>query len=166
MRADQRDIFQSQLRLADTRKERRDIEMRLLDLTYDQERAALAATIASNEATDAQKAIARARMRVLDQLQAGDQAALDREYASPIERYREDVLKVGKNINDEMESVAVDGLTLLNNGLADVIANAKSLGDVFKGVADQIIAELARSEERRVGKECVRTCRSRGSPDH
>src|SRR3546814_12986171 len=23
-----------------------------------------------------------------------------------------------------------------------------------------------RSEERRVGKECVRTCRSRGSPDH
>src|SRR3546814_3088926 len=69
-------------------------------------------------------------MRVLDQLQAGDQAALDREYASPIERYREDVLKVGKNINDEMESVAVDGLTLLNNGLADAIANAKSLGDV------------------------------------
>src|SRR3546814_13464220 len=76
------------------------------------------------------------RMRVLDQLQAGDQAALDREYASPIERYREDVLKVGKNINDEMESVAVDGLTLLNNGLAAVIANAKSLGDVFKGVAE------------------------------
>src|SRR3546814_13542145 len=23
-----------------------------------------------------------------------------------------------------------------------------------------------RSEERRLGKECVRTCRSRGSPDH
>src|SRR3546814_3257414 len=84
------------------------------------------------------------------QLQAGDQAALDREYASPIERYREDVLKVGKNINDEMESVAVDGLTLLNNGLADVIANAKSLGDVFKGVADQIIAELADRKSTRL----------------
>src|SRR3546814_16506380 len=27
-------------------------------------------------------------------------------------------------------------------------------------------ALLARSEERRVGKECVRTCRSRGSPYH
>src|SRR3546814_18459208 len=25
---------------------------------------------------------------------------------------------------------------------------------------------VARSEERRVGKECVRTCRSRGSPSH
>src|SRR3546814_18336471 len=27
-----------------------------------------------------------------------------------------------------------------------------------------VLAELQRSEERRVGKECVRTCRSRGSP--
>src|SRR3546814_18574787 len=26
--------------------------------------------------------------------------------------------------------------------------------------------ERGRSEERRVGKECVSTCRSRGSPDH
>src|SRR3546814_16610072 len=127
MRADQRDIFQSQLRLADTRKERRDIEMRLLDLTYDQERAALAATIASNEATDAQKAIARARMRVLDQLQAGDQAALDHEYSSPNERYREAVLKVEKNINDETERVAVDGITLLKPGLTTYHSTHKPL---------------------------------------
>src|SRR3546814_19107684 len=105
MRCDQLDMFQSELLRAYTLKERRDIVMRLLVLTYDQDLAAIASTIASNEATDAQKSIARARMRVLDQLQAGDQAALDREYASPIERYREDVLKVGKNINDEMESV-------------------------------------------------------------
>src|SRR3546814_16299811 len=28
------------------------------------------------------------------------------------------------------------------------------------------ILERGRSEERRVGKECVRTCRSRGSPSH
>src|SRR3546814_17187669 len=27
-------------------------------------------------------------------------------------------------------------------------------------------ATIDRSEERRVGKECVSTCRSRGSPDH
>src|SRR3546814_13534092 len=28
------------------------------------------------------------------------------------------------------------------------------------------LVELCRSEERREGKECVSTCRSRGSPDH
>src|SRR3546814_10977146 len=30
----------------------------------------------------------------------------------------------------------------------------------------QFTAEVQRSEERRVGKECVSTCRSRWSPDH
>src|SRR3546814_15255836 len=33
------------------------------------------------------------------------------------------------------------------------------------GIATRLIA-LARSEERRVGKECVSTCRSRWSPTH
>src|SRR3546814_8138452 len=30
----------------------------------------------------------------------------------------------------------------------------------------ELLALIARSEERRVGKECVSTCRSRGSPYH
>src|SRR3546814_20230654 len=35
------------------------------------------------------------------------------------------------------------------------------------GVRDYIhVSDLARSEERRVGKECVSTCRSRWSPYH
>src|SRR3546814_16857712 len=37
-------------------------------------------------------------------------------------------------------------------------------GLVFPG--DRIDLILTRSEERRVGKECVSTCRSRGSPYH
>src|SRR3546814_3319306 len=37
--------------------------------------------------------------------------------------------------------------------------------DVFDGVEDVVEPRL-RSEERRVGKECVSTCRSRWSPYH
>src|SRR3546814_15089137 len=33
-------------------------------------------------------------------------------------------------------------------------------------IAADMAGEAARSEERRVGTECVSTCRSRGSPDH
>src|SRR3546814_3131887 len=40
----------------------------------------------------------------------------------------------------------------------DVPANAAN------GIAD--LGAVVRSEERRVGKECVSTCRSRWSPDH
>src|SRR3546814_14694512 len=37
---------------------------------------------------------------------------------------------------------------------------------VNRDVKPPIIAEAPRSEERRVGKECVRKCRSRWSPEH
>src|SRR3546814_17147025 len=36
----------------------------------------------------------------------------------------------------------------------------------FENIETGPVVELARSEERRVGKECVSTCRSRWSPYH
>src|SRR3546814_19073905 len=33
-------------------------------------------------------------------------------------------------------------------------------------LTDRIVLPLGSSDERRVGKECVSTCRSRGAPDH
>lgn len=144
MRANERELLQADLRLADSRKDRRAIELRLLDLTYEQERAALEAVIASRDASDAQKRIAEARLALLGRLKAGDREALDREYESPLDRYRRDVADIGNGINDEMERIAVNGLDDLNDRLADVIVNAKSVAGAFKEVANQIIAELAR----------------------
>src|SRR3546814_17707409 len=43
----------------------------------------------------------------------------------------------------------------------------RRIGSVDLGIGDeQFGAESLRSEERRVGKECVSTCRSRWSPYH
>src|SRR3546814_14329606 len=47
---------------------------------------------------------------------------------------------------------------LLNRQFGSVAVMALALGMVMYG--------STRSEERRVGKECVSTCRSRWSPDH
>jgi len=144
VRVNDRDLLQAQLRLADTREQRRDIELRLLDLTYEQEKAALDAVLASRESTDAQKQIARARLAVLGQLKAGDSQAIEREYESPLDRYRRELTGVSSNINDELEKVAVSGLDNLNDRLTDVIMKTKSLGAAFKDVASQIIADLIR----------------------
>src|SRR3546814_11334466 len=62
--------------------------------------------------------------------------------------------------NVKASQAALDYATLLSgshfeNVQDDVLATLG--GDLFK---------LPRSEERRVGKECVRTCRSRWSPYH
>src|SRR3546814_17762476 len=45
------------------------------------------------------------------------------------------------------------------------VGEAKAAVDVGRGAALQLL-NLQRSEERRVGKECVSTCRSRWSPYH
>ncbi|WP_288987649.1 phage tail tape measure C-terminal domain-containing protein [uncultured Sphingopyxis sp.] len=140
----ERDLAERSLRLADTRAERRAIELRLLDIAYRQERADLQAVIASEQANDEQKRRARDRLGKLDQLQASDRQGIEQQYESPLDRYRREVGDVGRNINDELEKVQVSGLQSLNQGLVDVITGAKSLGSVFKDVANQIIADLLR----------------------
>src|SRR3546814_19345871 len=49
-------------------------------------------------------------------------------------------------------------------GTAGLISALMPGGSLAKGFGQ--VAQSARSEERRVGKECVRTCRSRWAPDH
>src|SRR3546814_20555526 len=53
------------------------------------------------------------------------------------------------------------GFQLASHDL-DIRGAGNLLGDEQSGH----IREIGRSEERRVGKECVRTCRSRWSPYH
>src|SRR3546814_18281716 len=62
---------------------------------------------------------------------------------------------------------------VIENGIAGGVANWLPLGPfpVFDGRAALALADLCaggrrRSEARRVGKECVSTCRSRWSPQH
>src|SRR3546814_20443638 len=57
----------------------------------------------------------------------------------------------------EARLVAVDEVAVVQRLQAEVVEHAVALGE-------QRLAE--RSEERRVGKECVSTCRSRWSPYH
>src|SRR3546814_6564279 len=57
--------------------------------------------------------------------------------------------------------------------VADVLAvdrlagcHGEGLADLDRRFPDATAGDIDRSEERRVGKECVRTCRSRWSPEH
>src|SRR3546814_16421970 len=66
------------------------------------------------------------------------------------------------NVGDEVEQAV---------GVA-VVESVKAASDVYSPVSGTVVAvnsdltDKPRSEERRVGKECVSTCRSRWSPEH
>src|SRR3546814_20576145 len=61
---------------------------------------------------------------------------------------------------------------VLKDNIADLFSYAetqkllKELPEDAQKLVSDLVPSLVRSEERRVGKECVSTCRSRGSPYH
>src|SRR3546814_12311894 len=52
------------------------------------------------------------------------------------------------------------------HGVADITGDSLALAQAAADCDSELIVLCGRSEERRVGKECVSTCRSRWSPYH
>lgn len=137
-----RDLLDAQSRLAAGRLERRDIELRLLDLAYEQERQEQEAVLASATATDAQKQIAEQRLRVLGQLKSMDQEGVNRQNESPLERRRRDVRETAANMGDAIENIELDAIDRLTDGLADAGTEFIKLGGIAGDVLNSIIRDM------------------------
>lgn len=120
-----------------SRRERVEIERRILALQQEEERARLEAAIAAGQIADAAQARAN-----LEQRQATERGQLEKAGLGPAGQYLEQLRLQAANLNDELENVAVSGLQSLNDGLANAIASGDSLGKVFDRVLDQILAGL------------------------
>lgn len=140
----QSDLVRGELSEAKTQAERRVLQQQLLDIEYDRQRAALEAVLALNSSTDAEKEIARARLAQLGALKASDAEGVRRDTAGPMERFGQELHRTSGQIKEDFEQIQVDGIEALNDGLVDAIMNSKSLGDVFKQVSNQIVADLIR----------------------
>src|SRR3546814_3850957 len=62
-------------------------------------------------------------------------------------------------------AILTGGITQINIFVGTIIASGADNAISILNYADRLY-QLPRSEERRVGKECVSTCRSRWSPYH
>lgn len=125
--------------LLTNRRARVEAESRILDSIERQEAAQLELEIAEGNILDAAKAEANLRQR-----QSNRREQLARASESPIQRYQRELGEFGGAMGDNFERVAVDGLQAIEDGLTDAIMGTKSLGEAFKGVANQIIADLIR----------------------
>ncbi|MCI1143139.1 hypothetical protein MOP88_13910 [Sphingomonas sp. WKB10] len=142
--ADASDLLDAQAGLARTAKERRDLELQLLDLQFKQLKLAQQAIVDSALSTPQEKTDATARLAVLDKLKAFAQQRAERDNAGPLGQYLDSMPRNAAELNEAYQAVATDGLKNLNDGLAEAIMGSKSLTSVFSDMASSIIADLAR----------------------
>src|SRR3546814_4936545 len=83
--------------------------------------------------------------------------------SSDLSRLLERAARVSEEYVEKFTNGAVKGKTGSLTALPIIETQA---GDVSAFVPTNVISITDRSEERRVGKECVSTCRSRWSPYH
>ncbi|KQO58393.1 tape measure protein [Sphingomonas sp. Leaf257] len=128
--------------LARTAKDRRASELRLLGLRTQQEKLALEAIIASRDATEAEKEIARCRLALIPTLKAGATKQINEQNQGPLGQFLNTIPRTADEINESLQNVEVDGLRNLQSGLVDTIKGVHSLGDAFSSMADTVIDGL------------------------
>ena len=140
----QQEILQNTYRLAETQGERRRIALEMLDSDYRLRRAELDRIIATEGIAKALKDKAIAERAQLDQITQGRRDQINRDTENPLERLSRESNLTAEQMTEAFQSIQADGLTALSDGITDVIMQTRSLGDVFKSVANQIIADLIR----------------------
>jgi len=120
-------------------RERARLEREALVLQQQIQTNLLEQQIATGQIADKEKARA-----LLASQQSAERQQQDLRSMSPIQRYGYDLRASVANINDALEDIQVSTMESLTNGLAGAIAGTQKLGQVFKNVAQSIIADLAR----------------------
>lgn len=120
--------------LLTNRGERLAAEKRILALIEQEERNALERAIADGQVLDA----ARARSNLAQQ-QASRQAGTDRQFESPLQRYRREVEEGTSNIGDAYEEIAIDGVRTLNSELANTVKNVLGLNGALGNTVAKLI---------------------------
>jgi hypothetical protein len=139
----QQDNLRAQQGLADTAKERRAIELRLLDLQYEEERIRLAAIADNKRLSPAEREGARNRLGNLDERKGLDREAVIRGTESPLEAYRRKVNRTPGQVNEDIEGFVVDELETVQNSVTSGIAKKIGTKDpLLTGVIDLFVQQV------------------------
>ncbi|PTW49363.1 hypothetical protein C8J25_101871 [Sphingomonas faeni] len=140
----EQDDLAGQAALARSTSERRKIALKLVDLQYQQEQIALDAIIASKDASQAEKDIAAARKAILPKLRQQAVDGANKQTQGPLAAYMDSLPGTVGEISDQMESIQVEGLEKVQEGILGIIDGTKSMGDMFGDVTKSVLSGLAR----------------------
>lgn len=148
----QRAVLQAQEGLARTTKDRAAIQLKLLDLSIEEQRLTAQKVLdlaASGKASPQEAALAQGTLDSLPALREYGQATIQRSNQGPLAAYLDQIPRAGQEMNDAFEGVAVNGIERLNDGLAEAAGNFLKLRGVVGEAISGIIADLARLALRR-----------------
>lgn len=138
MTRDDLDTLQAQSQATTNRKERVEVEKRILELQHQIERARLEEAIEAGKVADVAKARANLETR-----QAADNAVLARDSAGPLDQYRERLRQSGENIDDEVESYVVEELDHVRDGIRGALEKAIGTDDpLISGLLNLLIEQV------------------------
>lgn len=139
----EQDLLRAQARLAETSGERRTIELRLLDLQYEEERLRLEAIANNEQLNAAEREAARRRLASLDERQETEREGVERDTAGPMERYKRGLDKSPEEIAEEAEQWMVEELNNIQNKLSGAIQDKLGVKDpILGGIIDLFIEQV------------------------
>lgn len=136
-------VLQSQAQLAETAGERRRIELRLLDLQYEEERLRLEAIANNERLNEAEREIARRRLETLDATYENDREGVERGTESPMEKWRRRVDRSDEEVQEMAEQWMVDELDAIQSRLKNAITSKLGVKDpILSGIIDLFIEQV------------------------
>lgn len=137
-------LLQLQSDLAVTTKQRRDLALRILAAEEARERQRPEEILKDPTASAAQKKDAQTQINQIDSQHPMRVASVNQQNASPLDAYKTQLRADTSDMNEALQSVEVDGLKGLTDGLAGVLSGTESVSKAFKNMAASIISDLAR----------------------
>lgn len=136
---DEANTLQVESQLIDSRKERRDVELRILDLAYKEEEAAIRAAAARGEIADLDEALANLRRR-----RSAETEGVNRQNESPLEQRKREAKETATNIGDAIEQSGIDAMDRFGDSIANAATQYVKLGGIAGDVINGIIQDLVK----------------------
>jgi hypothetical protein len=134
----------AQLALATTEAARKELALQIFDAEMAYLRAKLEAVRSSEVVSETERKLAEIQLQALDATQNGRRQGVANANATSVERYLTELNATKEQLDEQMDQIGIKGLEALEQGLLDVVTGVKSIGDAFREVTNQIMADLMR----------------------
>lgn len=145
-----KDVLQAELATAETAQEQRDIQLRLLDLSYRQEKARLEAVLADEKAIFAAKEDARQRLENLNKTRPFDTQAVIQNTRGPMEDYLASLPTTAAKANEALERLEVQGFDGLIDSVLALSDGMHSATESLLNTLKQFLLGIAKLELQRL----------------